>query len=212
MALLINKNFFVGKINVPNIHSSNSQTGDELDYFIDFYETYLLKNTLGFILYNELKLNILDGAVLPTAPQKWKDLVNGKEYTKDNEVRVWNGLIYETGTLKQSIIADFIYFKWFTERNRNTGAGVTQIEVKNAIIENPTIHLVTIFNTFVNDYFGNIKNINLKVSYQNDVPFYDWYATNESVSVGLIEFLNDFETDFIGFKALDFNYINRFSL
>lgn len=212
MALLIDKNFFVGKINVPNIHSTNSQTAEELAYFIDFYETFLLKNTLGIALYNELKLNILDGAVIPTAPQKWKDLVNGKEYAKDNEVRVWNGLIYEVGTFKQSIIADFIYFKWFTEKNKNTGAGITQVAVKNAIIENPTIHLVMIFNTFVNNYFGNFKNINLKVSYVNDIPFYDWYSTNESVNVGLIEFLNDFENDFNGFKSMEFNYINRFSL
>ena len=84
--MLIDRTYFVGEINIPNTNGAN---GDVLDLFIDKYEAEFLQKALGYELYKEFK----NGLVQDPVAQKWRDLLEGAEYTFNSRLHKWNGLI-----------------------------------------------------------------------------------------------------------------------
>ncbi len=101
---LIDKTYFLKSIAVPNIEEHNSIELVGLNASIDRYVRQFLQLTLNNVLFTDLNNNITDGVLSNTAPQKWLNLVNGCTYTKDGKDYTWQGLKYEQGLYKVSII------------------------------------------------------------------------------------------------------------
>ena len=103
---LIDASYFIREIHIPNVNESNNGSGENLDYFIDEKVRLLLSTkALGGTLFAEFNGYVSNGVLSNTAPQKWKDLVNGKTYTKDDKTYIWEGLLQTKGTFKKSLLA-----------------------------------------------------------------------------------------------------------
>tara|TARA_R110002020_G_scaffold453632_1_gene668617 strand:- start:13129 stop:13788 length:660 start_codon:yes stop_codon:yes gene_type:complete len=171
-------------INTEPTSSPTSIT--EIDYFIEEYERELLLNSLGVILYNELQLSLED---LDSAEQRWKDLVEGKEYTNSNgDVRLWEGL---RGVNKQSVISLFVYTEYLRNHNETySTVGVVKNIPKNAEIYNPTPKFIKAHRKFIKYYQGNINN-NFNGLVVNGFGSFGVDYFNKEVNVSLYRFLND---------------------
>lgn len=178
----------------------------DLEIIIDKYVRSLLRGALGNILFKDLDSNIANGVLKDTAPDKWKNLVNGVEYTKDEVVYNWPGLIQTEGTFKNSILAKFVYFYWLKDSvSLLTGTGEKNITAEGAIGSNSTQKLVTVWNSFIEDYQPNYEGgyhqqFMTRYSYYpypSDLPIFDCLANNADTGiVSLIQFLTDSETDY----------------
>lgn len=85
---LIDRSYFVGEINIPNTHRIEIQ--ERLDLFIETHEPELLCDLLGYSLYKAFTQG-LQGAPVD---QKWKDLLEGVEYTNQSDrLTKWRGLV-----------------------------------------------------------------------------------------------------------------------
>jgi hypothetical protein len=123
----ITTDFFIDEINIPN--TNQAAISSRLTSFIKKYEAKFLLKVLGYPL-NEQFIN--GYAVPSTADQKWKDLAEGKVYTKlDGQETRWQGLINATD--KQSPIANYIYY-WFTRdsHTKTTTGGEQKNKVENS--------------------------------------------------------------------------------
>ena len=100
----------------PN--SSQTGSGSVLDHFIDKCEHDVLIKCLGYALYKEFQSNLelKEGNITYTikddADQKWKDLFTGKEYTKDGVPVCWRGIIFKSGDLNRSFIANYVFCEY----------------------------------------------------------------------------------------------------
>lgn len=144
--MIISGSYFKSIIDVPNaeaIHPNSNLLGNkaELDHLIEECEPDILIRTLGYSLYKEFQSNleVVDPATVQTvkddADQKWKDLMNGKEYQIDDVYVKWPGIIFKQGALDRSFIAYHTYNTFLRkDRSQLTGAGVVSIKAKNAKI------------------------------------------------------------------------------
>jgi hypothetical protein len=186
---IIDKTYFNGIINVPNVNEPTSDEADLLNTNIDKYARLFLQEVLGFEKFEELDSYIIEGQLDPTAPQMWLDLVNGATYTKDGKNYKWKGLKYDLGTSKISILAYFVYFNQY-QNSFNSQIGQVYVEPKNGINANPTEHLTQIFNEFVEMYQGNCNARHKGVYQVNDVLFVDYFGNHSNSGyVALTEFL-----------------------
>lgn len=98
--MLIDRTYFVGELNIPN--TSNAATGGLTDLFIEKYEEQFLNRVLGYTLYKALKSGLQE---VPVA-QKWTDLIEGVEYTdNNNRVRFWKGLVSQPPSVLNALDA-----------------------------------------------------------------------------------------------------------
>lgn len=211
---LIDASYFIREIHVPNVNESNTDSGVKLDYFIDEKVRLLLSTkALGSVLFTQLDSNVTNGVLSNTAPQKWKDLVNGKTYTKDGKSYVWEGLLQTKGTFKKSLLAYYTYYYWLMD-NVSTMGGVGEVrgEAKNAVNVNSTQRLTTIWNEFVRMYQGeNACFKGVKYVY-NGVPIADFYNQNSGNYVSLLQYLKDNETDYPDATLEMFEFKNQLGL
>jgi len=143
---LIDNTYFTGKYEIPNVLESNNGVSELLNQFIEIEVPLFLQGLLGFELFTELESHITDGALDNDAPQKWLDLVNGVDY----DGKRWNGLIYTIGSNNKSLLANYVWCKYFTDKNRIDGNGnYNIIDSKNAIIGNAANQYFPIYNEFV---------------------------------------------------------------
>lgn len=151
---LISNEYFKGKYEISNINESNSGSGEALTLFIDTEVPLFMLNLLGSE-FREFERYIKDGALVENAPQKWLDLVNGVEY----DGKKWNGLLYAIGTYKKSLLTNYIWTKFFVERNRIDGnLNSNVIDSKNAVRGNPANQYYPIWNEFVSLVIGSSCN------------------------------------------------------
>lgn len=185
-----------------------------LTQFIDGFVPQFLKDALGITLFNELDSNITDGELDENAPQKWKDLVNGKIYIVNDIEKEWKGLVYNMGAFKESILIPYVYYHWLeNELSTMTATGDKVISSKNAVNVNPNQRLVKCWNDFVtmNQHCSDY-NYYPSISIVNGVKFTDWLSNSTSTYVSLIEFLQDNETDYPDANLKVYNYKNQFGL
>lgn len=211
---LIDASYFIREIHVPNVNESNTDSGVKLDYFIDEKVRLLLSTkALGSVLFTELNSNITSGVLSNTAPQKWKDLVNGKTYTKDGESYVWDGLLQTKGTFKKSLLAYYTYYYWLMDNvSLMGGVGEVRGEAKNAVNINSTQRLTTIWNEFVKMYQGEKACYNGVKYIYNGVPITDYYNQNSGNYVSLLQYLKDNETNYPDATLEMFEFKNQLGL
>ena len=164
---LINEANFTREISVPNLTSSQSGNAENLNKYGDEKPRLLLQNSLGSVLFTDLDSQVTNGILDNDADQKWKDLVNGKEY----DGKVWKGLNYEEGSFKVSLLAYFTYCNWLSDSLSSN----LQVQVKNAENVNDTNSLVNVWNTFIQMYQGGVCEIGKRIYNINGTTFVDWY-------------------------------------
>lgn len=84
---LIDSSYFIGSINIPN--TSKPEISERLDWFIKKYEPVLLAGVLGYELYQAFKTGLQQTVV----DQKWFDILYGSDFTYNNRLRRFRGLI-----------------------------------------------------------------------------------------------------------------------
>jgi len=211
---LIDASYFIREIHIPNVNESNNGSGETLDYFIDEKVRLLLSTkALGGTLFTAFNSYVANGVLLNTAPQKWKDLVNGKTYTKNDKNYIWEGLLQTKGTFKKSLLAYYTYYYWLMDNvSLMSGLGEVRGEAKNAIGVNSTQRLVTIWNEFVKMYQGKNTCFNGVKYVYNGVPIEDYYNQNSGSYVSLLQFLKDNETDYPDAQLEMFEFQNQLGL
>lgn len=211
---LIDESYFIREINVPNTSELQGNSEKTLEYFIDEKVRLLLSTkALGGTLFTEFNGYVVSGALPNTAPQKWKDLVNGKTYTKDGKSYIWRGLLQTDGTFKKSLLAYYTYFYWVKANvSVMAGTGESRIEAKNAVSVNSTQTLVSVWNDFVSMYQGSNVCYNSIKYVHNGVMVSDYFNENSGEYVSLIEYLTDNKTDYPNARCELFEYQNQLGL
>jgi len=192
---LINEANFTREISVPNLSSSQSGNAERLALYGDEKPRLLLQMSLGNVLFSQLNSQVTSGILSPTADQKWKDLVNGKEY----DGKVWRGLNYQEGSFKISLLAYYTFWNWLNDNTTTMGSGgEVQVQSKNANNVNPTSTLVQIWNSFIEMYQGLPYNYCYpSVSFYNGATFVDYFNGGiNSNYVSLLQFLRDNPTNY----------------
>lgn len=204
--MIINSTYFnAPPLLLPNITNNPTVTGNtpslknQLDATIERVEFDVLNRALGYEQYNEFT-GFLDagGEIEPTAPQKWKDLLLGKDE--------WMGLRWQLSVNnKQSLLAYAVYAEMLkNQKQAFTSVGVVVPEAANSVTVNPTETYVTIWNTFVSMYQGNCEHKYL--NYWNPI-FFEWngypYIQGTDDFVSLRQFLannpSDYDSSFFKF-------------
>jgi hypothetical protein len=194
---LIDLEYFTGKYDISNLIESNAGDAQLVEQFIDIEVRQFMQSLLGLELFMEFDSYIgTDGMLLPDAPQKWQDLVYGVIYdvdtNPDDEVismKKWNGLTYMIGTYKKSLLTNYIWCKYFVEKNRIHGnLNSNVIESKNAVRGNPANQYYPIWNELVSMVMGVVDN--------------EWVTLNQ--------FLTDHQADYPTARYVKVEYENRF--
>ena len=167
--------YFKGQIAVSNLTEPNSSVGELLNVYIDERVRLLLQNLLGNVLFDDLDSNITNGVLDNDAPQKWKDFVNGVNYTIDGKTFVWGGV--------KELLAFFVYHEFKSDLLLKDD----RIQPKNVTVTNPNSHLVSVWNQFLSMYqsgtiCGCVRN-------------YSYVLNNGYVSC--LRYLLDKSTDFV---------------
>ena len=198
---LIDQTYFIKQYSIPNINDAGDAL-TVLEQYIDEFGRKYMKNALGreFATFDA----VLDAGLFPDPPtgidQKWIDLVNGVEYTKDGKTYKWEGLLRTEGTFKSSPITPFVYCYWLSENVTTvTALGEATIEAKNATSANSTQRLVTTWNEMLGMYQGECADANWRGDfyYHSGVPIFDYYGGREENNyVSLLTYLTDNETTY----------------
>ena len=209
MSNIIDVTYFEkGALYIPNnkdvlVAPTGSPTNQtDLDFYITEYERELLLNALGITLYDELQIALID---LPSADQKWINLVEGVTYTNSQGVvKRWDGL---KGFNKQSLIACFIYTEYLRNYNETFATtGVVKNNSKNATNSNATPKYIKAYRKFLEQYqSSDTYNPNVYLNKFGGVGV-DWYGTDRT-QVSLYQFLTDSnELDANTFKDFEFKF------
>jgi hypothetical protein len=147
--------FLKGELFIPNTTNGNAGKStaiqNDLASIITKYERELLINALGVTLYNDLSSQtFLSGVIDTGAPDKWKDLVNGKTYARDSKEFIWDGL---KGFDGNSLIAFYIYCKYLeNDEVTYSTTGMANESVTNADRVSYTPKYVKAWSQFLTQY------------------------------------------------------------
>jgi len=218
--MYIDNTYFNGELTIPNSQSYPNSTIDgnkvSLSQFIEEYEVELMTYALGYDLYSEfVEVFENNGDLKPGVDQKWVDFVNGKEYTIDGKKYKWKGLRYSEGTMKKSLIADYVYCK-FLENYQVTlaGTGMQSESSKNSYKASAIPKIVSTWNGFMNKYQGEQGGIYPKIvstTYGSSVGI-DWMTNRTAGYVSMYQYLMDMEEDFPNLEMGLFSAKNSFGL
>jgi len=183
---LIDASYFTREYNIPNAQELISNTGEILEKYVDNKVRQFLRDLLGYELFTELDSHVTNGVLSPTAPQKWKDLVNGKED--------WKGILFQDGVYKVSLLTPFVYYYWlYDNTSQVTATGEKVSSAVNAQNHSSLTRLVKTWNEFVMMYSG--KERNFFKGYVNGVFFADYYGQGEGYK-SLVQYLRENKDDF----------------
>ena len=187
----------------PSIQSNTPTPNAKLIDCITYVERRVLLNSLGLLMYNELQTALSD---LPASDQKWKDLVNGKEY----DGKVWIGLGNAKSLLCYAVRVEFLdqnstYWSTF---------GITKPDAENAKNITPAFEIASTYQKFIEKYQGGFSSEPFRY-YEIGVSFVDYYGNHNNVDVSLFQYLRD-NIDVYGwsqefFKGYE-NTLNSFGL
>lgn len=144
--MTIDTTYFEGELSLGQITSGAVTAAVNL--YIEKYEDLLLTRLLGYELYRDYKAGI---AVVPTPLTKWTELRDGKEYTNSYDVLTkYRGLKFTSGSLKQSPIANFVYYHYLKDNISFTmGAGEVKPKSNSSDNVNPYPKMVRAWNEMV---------------------------------------------------------------
>ena len=149
---------------IPNLEESDSKAFAELQILIDntcrlFMQSILTNDE--FVDFDSYLVNGMFPIVTTGMPQKWIDLVNGKED--------WKGIIQTNGTSKTSLLVDLVYYEWLVENNTYiTSFGDTKANPKGADNVNSTQRIVNVWNDFVSKY--ELYSLNSLINFLEENP------------------------------------------
>jgi len=222
--MYIDNSYFKGKLEVPNSQSypGSSKDGNvvRLAEFINDYEVEVMVYALGNPLYTEFHdIFENDGTLKAGTDQKWKDFVNGKEYTINGDSFLWKGLRYTDGAIKKSLIAEYVYCKFLEKYSVNFGGiGMQTEEAKNASRQSAIPTLVTIWNIFIEKYQGDRDHrggdlipVVRSSAYGTSIGL-DWYQDQSDYLVNMYQYLSDHEAEFPTLNTFFFNRKNSIGL
>ena len=208
------RDYYQRQLTIPTSSglSANGEP-DKIEIFADGAPRMFLKNALGNVLFKELDSYVTNGVLDIAAPQKWLNLVNGVEYTKNNVEKTWNGLTYSEGAFKTSILAYFSYYEWLFDNVSNTTSfGEVVGKSKGGENVDSTQKVTEIWNEFVNMNQSKYNYTHANVSFVNGVKFTDWYNDSESNYVSLVTFLKDNEDDYTDAPCKLYTIKNQFGI
>lgn len=167
MADIINIDYFIGEILIPN-----PDNGD-LAKAITQYEKEILIDVLGYELYS---LFVADGYDSPSS-QRFLDILNGKEFEIDycgkTIKQKWNGLKDEA--TYQSLIAYFTYYKYVKRTNDHLGGiGNTMFQPENGKRTSPIDKMSNAWKRML-ELYGHIPSNCLR---QGIYTWNFWYLGN----------------------------------
>jgi hypothetical protein len=201
--MIIDSSYFLTKeLFIPNAEAQPSIGGNtptskiQLEQVIEEKESELLIKFLGLTQYNELKEQFeVDGSWKPTALQKWKNLVDGKDE--------WRGLRYEVGGKKYSLIAYYVFFYYLSmDFSHYTTTGIQVLQSDNTTKQTPNQTQVRIWMKFLKMYQSGLN-------YGSPTFFQNWNGLGAMWNgvnydgVSLYEFMNknlEFGTTFFNYE------------
>ena len=194
---LIDQTYFTKQYNIPNLNEMDSEVLGILQEYIDKDARSIIRNALGYVLFKDFDSYVEEGVLLATAPQRWLDFVNGKEYEKDGETVKWKGISYQEGLSKTSMLVPYVYHNWLRDNiSQVTGVGEKVISAQNAVNANSNQRLVSAWNDFICMYQGEILHIRPNTYMVRGIRFLDWLGENYNENIPLINFLEDNEVDY----------------
>lgn len=209
--MIIDSSYFdKGSLFIPNNKDLSAQpvgtptVQSDIDFFIDKYERELLYNALGVTLYNELKT-----ANESTLTGKWKDLVDGTDYTIDSKLYRWDGL---KGYASQSLIAFYVYCQYLrNDQSTYTTTGIVKNTAANAENYDPTPKFIKAWNSFIIQYqaqFNGLPEIIINRSGKVGLDFYG----NKDVKSSLYQYLTDANVlDPTAFPDFEFRFYESYN-
>jgi hypothetical protein len=135
---------------------------------------------LGFETYKELTEN--------GEEQRWKDLTDGKEYTRDGVPIKWDGLA--NSSLKLSPIANYVYCQYVeNELTATGGAGEGKVQMQNAIAVTSARKIRKAWNRMV-----DMNNSLYRFLDTNDSVYTEWnnWRNNIAFPIYLFKKQNEF--------------------
>jgi hypothetical protein len=200
---IIDTTYFTGlSTKIPNNENNPSITGQSpsssavIASFIEKYERELMLGSMPLSTYKDLKTyaEIAD----PVFDEKLDSILNGKEYVYKGIDVVWDGLIQEYGTIKTSLIADYVFWHYLNQDSKHYGTvGIHRSLSKNAISLSPHQKMVEVWGLFSRSYEYGYSRYNTNIS----KPYYsvlesDFYENDMNVQRSLYQFLRDH--DYLG--------------
>ncbi len=214
MYVINTEDYFKNERYIAGLNEPKSDARRRLEALIDVeVRSYLLEN-LGKVEFDALNGFILpDGTLNPSAPQKWKDLVNGKTYS---DGMYWKGLIEVYGSVKDSYLADLIFSK-FIEQNQSKQAGVGGEQItmaKNSVLVDVLPKVVNYFNKFVLAHQGDFCTSGYlgqpRRAIINGIEFTDYY-TGGTQSIDKMSFVDYLQKEFPDFQFVIVRIVKCFS-
>jgi hypothetical protein len=198
---LIDTSYFIGERNIPN-----AGTGSPVDKLIAreilVNEGKFLKLALGNSLYSAFMTalgknadgsfeNVDKGVPAAAVPQKWKDLLNGKEYTGlDSRKYTWVGFIVlaDDAAISESIIADYVFFQFMKNYSTlTTPMGEVKAGTENATAVSPKFKMTSVWNKMHFEINELVRFLRNNSSVYTEWTFQDGYCTTQDLG-----FLNPF--------------------
>lgn len=201
---------------IPDAKGTGTVIGDPTNGTIDKLESFIIDNerllSLNFLnidLYDDFTQDIND---LDNAQYRWKNLLLGVTYIKDDVTYRFDGL---RGFNKDSLVAYYVFCKYLiNDETYYSTTGVVKTKSKNALIADSTPRLIDNYYAFLNKYQDKVGSNEPKYYCQDDVIVgVDYY--NESKKGGLVTletFLRDHKEDYEGYSFTRFQGINSFGI
>jgi len=220
--MIIDKSYFKGNLRIPNVQTDLAPLGDrmgnqvDLDAYILQYEKELMTYALGYAAYKSFNDSFnVDGSLKPGAEQRWKDLIDGKEYTNPNgDLVKWDGLRYTLGSFKYSLIADYVFSKFLNDHSRTfSGTGMVKEGASGATVESSIPRVAESWDTFIDKYQGNSTESGYPRLIQKEgLIGIDWSSDFDASNITLYRFLSDNDADYSDAKFSFFGRINSFGI
>jgi hypothetical protein len=204
---LIDSTYFEYWNLIPNTNEPdpNNRSSEDLDLIIESVEKEVLSYAFGFKMWNDFKTYILVNGFDTNAPQNYKDIVFGKEYTKNvgSETKdcLWAGLLEENP--KSSLLADIIYYTYKTNNaTQTTQFGESKVDTKVGNKASITPKVTKAYNSFVTKFNGGIKSFPNGYTMEGNPYWFvnggvDYYGVYDNWGeVSLMRFLLDNKEDY----------------
>lgn len=186
---------FKGDIHIPNVEDTapNSNllgNATSLDLFIDECESDVLTQCLGYSLYDEFINQFNEsGELKEEAPEKWNDLLNGKEYQVDGKNVKFRGLTFKQGNLDRSLIAYYVFYQFLeNDESSYTGTGIKKEKSKNSENASAAPKAIKAWRKFYKLTVGDFDNP--KIIEKSNGTGIDWLGGNSGVK-SLYQFIQD---------------------
>lgn len=209
---IIDESYFVRELSIPNTSEIDvSDTANPFEYWIDTEARLILKEALGYELFKDFDSYMVNG-VLTGAPEKWTDLQNGKEYTYDGKTWYWTGLISTEGSVPRSLLAYYVYAKWFKfQMSQMTGMGEMTGNASNSTLANGASRESKAWNSFVDWYQGDMSLF--QIIWGSDLSLNDFFKDyQQTYFASLLKFLWHNSDTYEGAALTLHGRKNRFSI